>query len=173
MANGGRVSGLACPACAGTGLSGFSVCRTALTAPPSIEDDVYAETQVLIYTLQGSHLFPDDRVAEWIADLDTLQPEAPARSQSVIEAIGRDYRRAKQDAARNVDRQAGHSAPGIDAALLFERETSEIERHLAFLGALMTHARRQSEAGAGGRKPLRPSRPAPAAGREWSKASRS
>lgn len=140
LAGGRQVSGLECPACAGTGLSAFSDRSTGLTTPPTIEDDVYAETQVLIYTLRGSHLFPDDRVAQWIADLDGLRTDAPAESQSVIEAIGQDYRQAKRDAA-----QLAHSGmPGVDGALVFDRETSEIERHLAFLDALMTHAVRQS-----------------------------
>ena len=149
-------SGMQCGACNGTGQRPEPGLATAMTRDdcesgrssemrepeirepqtPNAEEQLQSGRKALLTALRYCEHLPIDITAGWRADLPLLDVYTPEESLSVLGDIRRGFDLAKDRhrPARDVFLMS------VTAELGFEREMSEIERHLRFLEQLMRHA---------------------------------
>jgi len=97
------------------------------------DERLYTSRQVLIYTLRYSHVFPAATTEDWIAGLAAIETAAPERGRSVLTRLRDGFEQAKRE-HRPGDADKG---TGVPARAVFDRETLEIERHLAAIEDLL------------------------------------
>lgn len=121
----GDFPGIACQGCGGTGIRTETPPR-----PPSAEEQLHTERQLLVFALRYNRLFPTETVEAWIESLDGLDVYAPEAGRAILAKLADGYDWAKRR----------HRPDGGALMAAFAQETAEIERMLALLAALMEHA---------------------------------
>jgi len=136
--------GIVCSACDGTGVTEDA---GGAPSPLNAADELHATRQLLIYTLRYSQVFPARTTGEWIDGLRGLDADAPEAGLAVLTELRAGYGSAKQ-AHNPAGGPAGAPASGPAAGPagdrsvppdthLFDRETTEIERHFDTLEAVL------------------------------------
>lgn len=135
----GDMPGIACPACGGSGIR--AAAGSPRRRPPSAEEQLHIERQLLVFTLRYGRAVPAGEAEDWISALYELSVATPEASAVIVAAL-----RERFDRARPNPRPGDRPPPA-----LVEREADEIERMLGFLAALLEHAAEWIAAGEGKR----------------------
>ncbi len=125
---------ISCRGCGGRGV--VPEPERALPGGSAAEDELHTTRQLLVYTLRYSRVFPPETTDIWIEDLNGLDVRAPEAGRVVLVEFREGYEWAKHR-----HRPGPEATAGDVVAIVFDRETGEIERHIGVLEALMEEVR--------------------------------